>query len=112
MRVVFIKWITDTFKVILQLSCIHLQHDHGHNKKLLTLMDRIRELQTEKRAAKRTLYNTNKREKKLRQKVATVKRVLAEHLEENHELKEKLSKFEGKLTLPKQQKFHIHVYIC
>ena len=59
-------------------------------------MDRIRELETEKRAAKRTLYNTNKREKRLRKKVATMKEVLAEHLEANDELKEKLSKFEGK----------------
>ena len=59
-------------------------------------MDRIRELEREKRAAKRTLYNTNKREKRLRKKVATMKEVLAEHLEANDELKEKLSKFEGK----------------
>ena len=68
-------------------------------------MDRIRELETEKRAAKRTLYNTNKRKKKLRQKVATMKQVLAEHLQENDQLKERLSKFEGKLTFQKQQKF-------
>ena len=73
-------------------------------------MDRIRELETEKRAAKRTLFNTNKRKKKPRQKVATMKQVLAEHLEENDQLKEKLSKFEGKLTFTKQEKFsYIHL---
>ena len=96
MGVVIIKSITDTSKVILLLSCIYLQHDHVHYTKSLTPMDRIRELETEKRAAKRTLYNTNKREKRLRKKVATMKEVLAEHLEANDELKEKLSKFEGK----------------
>ena len=90
MGVVIIKSITDISKVI------YLQHDHGHYTKSLTPMDRIRELETEKRAAKRTLYNTNKREKRLRKKVATMKEVLAEHLEANDELKEKLSKFEGK----------------
>ena len=73
-------------------------------------MDRIRELETEKRAAKRTLFNTNKRKKKPRQKVATMKQVLAEHLEENDQLKEKLSKFESKLTFPKQETFsYIHL---
>ena len=90
MGVVIIKSITDTSKVI------YLQHDHGNYTKSLTPMDRIRELETEKRAAKRTLYNTNKREKRLRKKVATMKEVYAEHLEANDELKEKLYKFEGK----------------
>ena len=99
MEVVFIKSINDISKVILQLSCIYLQHDHGrYYTKSFTPIDRIRKLETEKRAAKRTFYSTNKREKRLRQKVATMKQVLAEHLEleANDELKEKLSKFEGK----------------
>ena len=61
-------------------------------------MDRIRVFETEKRAAKKTFYSTNKREKRLRQNVATMIQVLAEHLElqANNESKEKLSKFEGK----------------
>ena len=102
---------TDTSKVILHIfayTCIYLKHDDGHytksltpikefkeSLKLLAPMDRIRELETE-RAAKRTLCNSNKREKRLRQKISTMKQVLAEHLGVNDELKEKLSKFEGK----------------
>ena len=49
----------------------------------------------EKKAAKRSQYNTNKREKRPRAKVTTMKELLKQHLEENEELKEKLHKFEG-----------------
>ena len=73
-------------------------------------MDRIRELETDNGAAKRALNNTNKLKEKLRQKVSTMKQVLAEHLEENDELKEKLSKFDGKLPFPKQQKLSINKF--